>query len=167
MRQLYRFLLRIKFWQFVLLFFVVNTSLNFILGLMPFTDYSNPEAEATHSFWGLFIMGVILAPIWETLACQAVPVGVFPIIFKNWQLGNFKIRHYTWPLIVFSAFLFAVIHPYHWSYMVIAFIVGLSLAFAYHVSRKRRYGGFVAVAIIHACHNLTVLILEIIDSFIQ
>lgn len=167
MRRLYRFLLRIKFWQFVLLFFVINLLISFCWGLLPFTDTTNPVADETQSYVAYFIMGVILAPVWETLACQVVPIGAFSIILKHWRLGNFRFKHYTWPLIVFSAFVFGVFHPYHWSYMVITFIVGLSLAFAYHVSRKRRYGGFVAVAIIHACHNLTVLILEIIDSFIQ
>lgn len=160
MRKLYRFLLRLKFWQYVLMFFIINLALNFAWGQMPFTDYSNPEADAIEGFAAQFVMGVLLVPFVETLACQAMPVGCGCIIFKHWQLGRFRFRLYAWPLMLFSAAIFALNHSFHWSYMVMTFVVGISLAFSYYVARKRKPGGIVTVGIIHACMNLTVLLLE-------
>lgn len=53
-----------------------------------------------------------------------------------------------------SALLFAAGHTYSWGYMMATFLIGIMLAFAYHVARKRKQSASLTVMLIHACINL-------------
>ena len=152
MRKLYRFLLSIKLWQFVLLAFIAAYVPIFLWGLLPFADYTHPLDSA--SFIMRLLSHIIAAPLYETLMVQTMIIGVGSIILKHWQLGNFRFKHYSWPLIILSAVVFGIAHNYHWTYQVGAGILGLVLGFAYYVARKRRQNAYITVVIIHAVFNV-------------
>ena len=162
MRKLYRFLLHIKLWQFVILAFIAAYIPTFIWGLLPFTDYTHPFDSA--SFIQQFLSHIIAAPLTETLLFQTMIIGVGSIILKHWRLGNFKFKHHSWPLIILSAVVFGLVHNYHWSYQVGTSILGLVLGFAYYVARKRRQNAYITVVIIHAIFNVPAVLERALDS---
>lgn len=164
MRRLYRWLLNMRFVPYVLLFSVIATAINIIMSELPFADFTNSTTEHITSFALMFYKTCIEAPIVETLIFQALPIGAGCIILKHWQLGNFRLRKFTWLLIIASAAMFGAYHNYHWSYVVVTFMLGIILAFAYYVAQKRKQNAFITVALIHACINIAPLVQDVIEG---
>lgn len=164
MRRLYRWLLNMRFVPYVLLFSVILTALNILTSKLPFADFTNSTTEHISSFTLMFYNSFIQAPIAETLIFQALPIGAGCIILKHWQLGNFRLRKFTWLLIIASAAMFSAFHNYHWSYVIATFITGFFLAFAYYVAQKRKQNAFITVTLIHACINIAPVVQDVIKG---
>lgn len=151
MRKIYRFLLKLKYWQYVLLFFAAIMAVNIVLSNLPFVDVSGIYKLFDKMHVALvFVVAVVVAPIFETVMFQTLPLKYGYRLLKN-KLG---FRRCAWPLMVASAVVFAAQHTYSMGYVMAMIVIGMGFAFAYHVGRKRRQSPTVAVMLIHACMNL-------------
>jgi Type II CAAX prenyl endopeptidase Rce1-like len=93
------------------------------------------------SLFNLFL-GLIIAPIFETLICQYIPFLIFQSFTKN---NLFPV--------IFSALFFGVSHSYSLLYIVFGTMAGFILANAYVASQKRLENAFMNVALIHFTSN--------------
>lgn len=99
-----------------------------------------------YSFFGFFLLVVILAPIIETLIAQVLPIE---LINKYFSIKNSLIS------ILISAFLFAFMHfGYSIWYSLVIFPLGLLLANTYVIFKKRKESSFWVTAAIHSLRNL-------------
>ena len=89
-----------------------------------------------------WFLGLIIAPILETLVCQYIPFLIFQAFTKN---NLFPV--------IFSALFFGVSHSYSPLYIIFGTMAGFILAYAYVVSQKRFENAFVNVALIHFTSN--------------
>ena len=162
MRKIYRFLLKLNFVQYALAFVLIDIVI-FTIPLLLIPDGIIAENEMTNRLMELggqkteFLFAVLLAPLYETFLFQTLIVGGGCKIFEffNQNIRQYGFRNYTWPLIFISALVFGLDHVYNMWYLLFAFLMGIVLAFAYHVARRRRLGAFVIVALVHSFHNLT------------
>lgn len=102
------------------------------------------------------IVGLILAPVFETFLCQFVPIE----LFQHW-----KQRKFIYPIII-SAIVFSLFHLYTLSYFLYAFIIGLYLACVY-IFLKKMYDnsstvGFLFTIGIHFLLNASNFFLAIV-----
>lgn len=149
MRKIYRFLLKLKFWQYVLLFFGVFTAVN--IAFSPLVDTTKlEEIFAKFPAVVVVLLSVVVAPIWETAIFQTLPLKYGYRLLKD----KWGFRRCAWPLIVLSAVVFGINHSYSTSYIVAGVLMGLVFGFAYHVARKRKQSATLTVMLIHASANL-------------
>lgn len=162
MSKVYRFLLSLNFWLYILLFVTIIVLIELLYMQLPQVDLgASPEQEAlTTSVFKSFFALIIIAPIFETLLFQMLIIRGLGWLLKR----TTRVRYGAWYLMPLSALLFAVNHPYNWSLIIFTFIGGLILAFAYRVARKRRQSAFLTVAIIHACLNFIPFCQDIING---
>lgn len=173
MRKLYRFLLRLNFWQYVLVFVLIDIVI-FIIPQLLIPDgiiAPNETVESLVEFGGHkteFLFAVLLAPLYETLLFQTLIVGGGCTFFEyaNQNVKQYGFRNYSWPLIFISALIFGLNHAYNIWYILFTFLSGIVLAFAYHVARRRKLGAYIIVTLIHAFYNLTAEILDRLLGYI-
>lgn len=89
------------------------------------------------------VMGSLVGPLFETALFQALPF---------WLLVQ-KLRLPSYVAVFASAALFGLAHNYSIEYVVLGFITGLILAFAYASLRPSTGRAFILVALSHALHN--------------
>lgn len=106
-----------------------------------------------------FIIAIVVVPLIETEFFQTLPIELLKHIAKK-----FKIRYSTWPIIIISATVFGAIHFFNIAYVIATFLVGILLAFAYHVARKRKQNALVTVWFIHGLMNMVPMIQDIIKG---
>lgn len=164
MRRLYRFLINTNFFVFCLLFFLAGHAIDFLMMLFPGVDfYVSPEERGItfmeSSVAAYFLIAVVVIPFIETEFIQALPIELLKHIAKR-----FKIRYSTWPIIIISAVLFGAIHPYNTAYIIATFLIGILLAFAYHVASKRKQNALVTVWLIHGLMNTVPLVQDIVKG---
>lgn len=170
MRKIYRFLLKLNFVQYLLVFILIDIVI-FIIPQLLIPDGIIAENETTNNLIETagqkkeFLFAVLLAPIYETFLVQALIVGGGCSFFEyaNQNIRQYGFRNYTWPLIFISAIVFGLSHTYNIWYILVTFLAGIVLAFAYHVARRRKLGAYIIVTLVHAFHNLTA---EIIDRLL-
>lgn len=108
-----------------------------------------------HSFWGLFFVAVVFAPIIETLIGQALPIKLVKKLLKN----KFKIV----PLFL-SAIIFSLMHfGYSVWYSILVFPMAILLAQTYIIFEKRKESSFWMTTAVHAFRNLIGVIVIFID----
>lgn len=93
------------------------------------------------------ILGIIIAPIIETVLCQVLPFAALNAL----KVVNKKI------FILIPSVLFALMHTYHWLYVAMAFFIGLVLNYYYYkIQTYSEYAeySFALTALLHALHNL-------------
>jgi membrane protease YdiL (CAAX protease family) len=91
-------------------------------------------------------LGIFLVPLIETLLIQYLIISFICRIIRRP-----KYNFYT--SILVSALFFSINHPYSSFYLTYTFFGGLTLAFAYYITRYRRQNAFLTVFIIHAVYN--------------
>lgn len=152
MRIVYRFLLRINTFAYILIFVVILFMID-IVGTsllkdgdpnLPM-DISELQSDGPLRF---FILAVLIIPILETLFFQAFLIHLSKLILR-------KMNVYI-PLapIIISAVSFGLVHSYNEAYLILRSIGGVFLAYAYLIGHKRKETGMVLVSIIHSILNL-------------
>lgn len=167
MRKLYKYLISTNFFVFCLIFVFAKHTIEYTIMLFPGVDfYVSPEERGIpfmdSSIIAHFLIAVVVGPLIETELIQALPIELFRHIAKR-----FKIRYSTWPIIIISAALFAVTHPYNTAYIITTFLIGILLAFAYHVGCKRKQNALATVWFIHGLMNLLPLIQDVLRGRIN
>ena len=114
-----------------------------------------PDREAEELTIGFLIISLILAPIIETFIFQKLPIDYLKKYIER-----------DWLLVVISSIIFAAAHyinEFYISDVIIIFITGWVLAYAYVLSKKRDdMNGYWTVVIIHAGYNLFVEIVHLL-----
>lgn len=101
------------------------------------------------------IVGSILAPLIETLIFQ------YAVIEKLSSIKILKGKNIVVSII--SAALFGISHSYSYLYIFYGFIIGLLLAYAYLIYKKKNFSAFWVVFWIHCIRNTITTILYIIN----
>lgn len=127
-------------WRIAIEGTIVALAISFILEILDL-----PEREILFGFWPFLIIGVVVAPILETLLFQAFPVWIARLC-----KARFSIQ------VVSSVVPFFLVHAIEGIQTGIAagLISGFYFAFTYvHWREKRRWTAFWVTAISHAIHN--------------
>lgn len=127
-------------WRIAIEGTIVALAISFILDFLGL-----PEREIPFGFWPILIIGVVVAPILETLLFQAFPVWIARLC-----KARFSIQ------VVSSVVPFFLVHAIDGIQASIAagLISGFYFAFTYvHWREKRRWTAFWVTAISHATHN--------------
>lgn len=100
----------------------------------------------------LWIYGSILAPLFETLLFQLLPIRIVLKINSNWQFLA----------IIISAALFSINHIFSITYTVYGLFVGIILATSYLVFmyKKNNVYAFFMVTLIHFIWNTFITIMH-------
>ena len=108
-----------------------------------------PEREIDMDFWPFLFLGVVVAPIFETLVFQAFPVWIARLC-----KARFSIQ------VLSSVVPFTILHAIEGIQTGIAagLISGFYLAFTYvHWREDRRWTAFWVTAVSHVIHNAIVI----------
>ena len=127
-------------WRIAIEGTIVALAIAFILSICDL-----PDREIPFDFWTFLILGVVVAPILETLVFQAFPVWIARLC-----KARFSVQ------VVISVVPFFLAHAVEGIQTGIAagLISGFYLAFTYvHWREKRRWTAFWVTAISHAIHN--------------
>lgn len=99
-------------------------------------------------FWGLLIVGVLVAPWFETLIFQK---------FFYFLLRKIRYcRQHRWIIVVVSALIFGLNHYYSLLYIIWATLMGAVMMYGYIVRRYR--GSFWLITAVHAINNMAAVI---------
>ena len=104
-----------------------------------------PGREINMGFWPLLFLGVVIAPILETLILQAFPVWIARLC-----KARFSVQ------ILVSVIPFTIVHAMEGAATGVAagLIGGFYFAFTYvHWRERRRWTAFWTTAVSHAIHN--------------
>lgn len=149
-------LLSLKRHQFIISFIGLTILVMFLSTLV--VDISGieiQEREERDLTFGFIAAALVLAPTIETLIFQKWPIDFFEDNFKR-----------KWPLILISAIPFGVGHYLNENLVrdiIYAFILGVLLAYAYILCKKREdLSPYLAVVIIHFGYNLFVVLIRVI-----
>lgn len=140
---LIKYLKRIKPLIFILIGLGTILLIGILLGLIfPNDSIKNPILLENRYY--TFIMGVIIAPILETIIFQATP---FYFVERF-----IKIKQKQYIYIFISPILF--IHYFSVGYVITSYLVGCIFAFMYYVSYYRKENAIKLVTLIHFLNNL-------------
>jgi len=103
-----------------------------------------------------WILGIVLAPILETLLNQHLPFW----LIQKWSLTRNKYRLYIFT----SAIVFGLCHTYSLQYMIFAFSVGLILGYTYFFYNKTPKIAFWSTTLIHSLRNGSTLLIAIMAN---
>lgn len=143
--RFFSFLIRLHPVLYILLFFCVSYVLTLITYFFP--AGAGTGADFMETSLEVFFHGIIVGPLFETLLHQALIIWLVCKLVKRPKY-NFYLS------ILLSASLFALDHKYNIYYVIVAFIGGICLAFAYYMARyNRRVNPVLAVFLIHALYN--------------
>ncbi|ENK1243832.1 CPBP family intramembrane metalloprotease [Clostridium botulinum] len=102
----------------------------------------------------LFISGVIIAPLEETLIYQ---MGIIKLFSLNKKIKNNKLI-----LIIISAIFFGLAHVgYSILYFFYTFIIGITLVYSFIVYEEKEKSGYWITAMIHSLMNLATFMINI------
>jgi len=140
-----------------LMFVLINYLILSLLLIIPFNllnvffeinkDLVN-EGIKNMSALNLFIVTVIIAPLFETLFFQ---YG----IIKTFTYFNPKTKYIA---IFLSSLLFSLIHLYSLTYIIYTFIMGVFFGILYFASVKKGLMPYWIIVIVHSLYNFTVFI---------
>lgn len=101
--------------------------------------------NGTTNIWKIFVLSIIVAPIFETLIFQSAVIEVG----KSMKVDDPK-------LLLISSFLFGLSHFYNWVYFSFELVVGLIYAYSYLLARNRydTFKAFLLVFLLHFIHNV-------------
>lgn len=148
---LFRFLIRLPAYGFILLFLAASILTGIITTFLPQPIIENPLV-IEHKWMELVVL-LLIAPLLETLLFQSLIIELVCKFIK-------RPRNSLYVALMLSALTFAINHAYSMSYFVFTFIGGLILALAYFVGRYRRENASLLVVIIHTLYNLSTLVLS-------
>ena len=115
--------------------------------VLPFAFFDDGVVHPIHKdpFTYRIFAACIIAPLWETMFYQVIPIHVFTeAIIKKRNIAIFL-----------SALFFGIVHYFSLVYIAFTFAIGLLFAWAY-LNYYERYGfnrAFWAITIVHALRN--------------
>lgn len=114
-----------------------------LVEVFPFLSPGPGELVAKQGFYELVFASVFFVPLLETALYQALPIELLS-----------RKTSFTWQAkVIISAMLFGAAHWYSWGYVLITFLVGLTLAYGY-VARRRKGGKpFLLIFLVHGLRN--------------
>jgi len=139
----------------VLLSYIVVLPLIPIAILFELDEIGGPDSVRESSYILEFILVVIIAPFLETLIFQT---SVFYILNK---FSFFKNRVVI--IILISAMAFGMAHSYSTIYILLGFVMGLVLAYAYHIYMQKKASSYKVVTLIHSIRNLLAFLLAFVE----
>ncbi|MEN5133165.1 CPBP family intramembrane glutamic endopeptidase [Elizabethkingia anophelis] len=102
-------------------------------------------------------LAIFFAPLGETFIFQVV-VYYLISLFESFLTKYFNIIY-----LITSALLFALSHSYSIYYQIGVFLPGVLLAYAFLYFKNRSKYPILCVTIVHALHNIYILVLETFD----
>ncbi|RUT78078.1 CPBP family glutamic-type intramembrane protease [Ancylomarina longa] len=131
-----------------LLFLALVLIPNFLVLFFP-NIFENPVISMFEdvSEGALFVMSVIVAPIFETLIFQTAIIFIIQFAIQN------KLKRF-WLSLIVSSLLFALNHIYSIAYFFFGIYVGGLFVIAYYVAQKRKVSATLFVIAIHMMNNL-------------
>lgn len=154
------FLLSINIIYLVALFVGLGILMNYFFYILPFTESSDVvEINNYKEEWGPVgypILLLVVAPLVETLIFKTLVINLSSHLLKRANVYSPKM-----PVLI-SAVLFALIHTYNITYVIVTFFAGLLLAILYVIMQKRKENAFLGVSLAHSLHNLYWYILDFI-----
>lgn len=154
---LYKYILIFLFSSFLITLFT-SFLFYFLINILhlPLIINSKQESFSGNSNVTKFIAVCLIAPLFETYIFQ------YGII--KW-LSSTKMKN--WFIVFISSLLFGLSHFYSLQYVVNTFFIGIVLALSFMWWINKKIDAFWVTAIIHALHNLCLLILSIyLNSYI-
>ncbi|HEY1025564.1 MAG TPA: CPBP family intramembrane glutamic endopeptidase [Sphingobacteriaceae bacterium] len=145
------FFCRKKYHMQILYFYILTwimTLLFFPLMYITRNVFGNEDGGPGVTNWFIII---VVAPILETFIFQR---GVFKI---STSLKPVKGKQAL--IILLSAFIFGLVHPYNLGYMLFAFSIGIVLAYVYYLFHRNPQKAFWTTALIHSLRNATAVLL--------
>lgn len=156
--KIYRFIYNAPWWLLFAIGFAWRLLVNVIVqGIFPLDIV---DLGFKHSEFSMFIRGIVLAPIIETLLFQLIPIELLLLGFLNYTK-----KQYPLLVIIISALLFGLSHYYSIGYIVLTFFIGLYLAALYFVFRRRSNSighAYLMTAFFHLLYNLTSFVVSYI-----
>ncbi|MCT4634043.1 MAG: CPBP family intramembrane metalloprotease [Firmicutes bacterium] len=135
----------------VLLSYIVVIPIIPLLSLLESSDMNGPESIKNAHPIIEFIAAVGIAPLIETLIFQT---AIFYFLRKI-QFFNDR----SCLIILVSALAFGMAHTYSILYILFGFLIGLILAYAYHLSYDRPNSPFKIIVCVHALRNFIAFLL--------
>lgn len=148
---LFRFLVRIPAYLYILLFLAAAIATGIITTFLPEPIIEDPFTIDNR--WVEMLVLLLVAPLLETLLFQSLIIELVCKFIK-------RPRNSLYLALILSALAFALNHTYSISYFIFTFVGGLILALAYFAGRYRRENAVLLVFLIHALYNLSTLILS-------
>ena len=141
-----KYLIKTPTYKFILIFYCPSVLLGAVTILLPEPDITG--SLVTESIILDFLIALIAVPIIETLLFQSLVIEIICKFIK-------RPRNNIWIAVLASSSAFALNHTYSISYIIITFLAGFILAFAYYLGRYRKESAIVLVFIIHSLYNLS------------
>lgn len=141
--RLIQYLKRVKPLNFIFIGQFAVFFISVVFGLVFPGDSGGNPLLFKNKFY-IFIMGVLLAPVLETIIFQAIP---FFLIRKY-----VKIKKKLYLFIFASPVLF--IHTFNIGYGILSYLVGCIFAFMYFVAYYRRENAIKLIILLHFSNNL-------------
>ncbi len=140
------YLIKTPTYIFILIFYCPSVLLGVITTFLPEPDMTG--SLVTESIILDFLIAIIVAPFVETLLFQSLIIEIVCKFIK-------RPRNNIWIAVLASSSAFALNHTYSISYIIITFLAGFILAFAYYLGRYRKESAIVLVFFIHSLYNMT------------
>jgi uncharacterized protein len=145
--NIFRFLRRINIAFYVSIFLITNYLIACISYLFPPNAMDNRTEDLFTSLYEKIIYGVIVIPIIETLLFQTLVILVVCRLIK-------RPKYNLYTAVIISATLFSLNHNYSIYYLIMTFVAGVTLAFAYYIARYRKFNATITIILIHALWNI-------------
>ncbi|EQB87657.1 hypothetical protein J2Z44_001858 [Clostridium punense] len=144
--------------KFIITILIMEVLFNLLMGpiyiiyIKSIGAVGGPLENSTLDF-GMFLTGVTIVPLIETLIFQLGTIRVLQIFFK---VKNKKV------LMLISAVAFILEHRYSPIYMLFMIFPGIIYAYTFIIYDDKKYHPYLIVATIHALSNLITLSFNLI-----
>lgn len=157
-RKIIHFLTELNIGIYIFIFFIAHLLIQlpfFFLGI----EFQNSSVDSIRNdlgLTGLFIISVIVAPIFETLIFQIIIIEGFRYLLRNLISLKLILIFST----IISSLLFASDHIYSVNYYIMAFCSGFIYAALYNISKFRKEAAFIFPLILHSVWNFFTFIIN-------
>lgn len=135
---------------FILVFIAV--SINLVDTEIKAEESEDVFLESKSTLFKFFII-VFFTPLIETFLLNFLPYQIFKRFIKKNVI-----------IIILNALIFAVLHHYSYTYMVMTFIGGIFLNFFYVACVYKKHFAFLLTTLLHAVYNLIgFLLIEVFE----
>lgn len=140
-----------KYYLLFFLFFIDNTYILLVSFLVTKIDPTIVEVFESYSLTEIFILSILLAPLFETFLCQFLIIEIL-LLYK-------KIRIEI--IVLISTLVFSLGHYYNFIYILLIVFPGFLYAYYYiYLKKSKTINPFFGVYILHLFSNLLAFILD-------
>lgn len=145
--KIFQFLINLKSVSYIAIFLLLNSVIYLFAYLLPSNSSQNDVEDSLTTIYEKIGLGVIVVPIIETLLFQSLIISVICYLIK-------RPKYNLYASIFISATAFSLSHSYNIYYIIMTFLTGTTLAFAYYIARYRKFNATITIILIHAIWNL-------------